>query len=140
MLEGHASTLTQEKTMTRPVQILCIIAATWLATPAAMAGTDVLKCTDPQGHVTLTDQPCESGATATRLVQDAGGTTTTAPLADTASGSAPRRHTLPVTDVSRPQRQAMDRPAPLSRDIATLKEARRALLLMDTRPTLAGLQ
>lgn len=124
--------------MTRPVQVLCIIAATWLAAPA-MAGNDILKCTDPQGHVTLTDQPCASNATMVRLMQDTG-VAAAAPVADAAP--APQRHVLPVVDIPRPllQRQIQDRQSPLARDIATLKAARRALMLMDARPTLAGLQ
>jgi hypothetical protein len=126
--------------MNRPVKLLSIIAAAWLASSAAMAGTDIVKCVDPQGHVTLTDQPCESGATATRLVQDGGVSSASAQQAD--APAVRQRHVLPVVDTPRQltQRQIMDRPAPLARDIATLQAARRALMLMDSRPTLAGLQ
>jgi hypothetical protein len=122
--------------MNRPVTLLSIIAAAWLAAPVAMAGNDIVKCVDPQGRVTLTDQPCESGASATRLVLDAG-----APVADAAP--APQRHVLPAAELPRPAAPypVAERPArPLARDVATLKAARRALMLMDSRPTLAGIQ
>jgi len=126
--------------MKRPVQMLSIIAAAWLAAPAAMAGSDIVKCTDAQGRVTLTDQPCESGATAVRVVQDAGvaGNNAQAAL------PAPQRHVLPAAELRHPawqQQPVTDRPAPLARDVATLKAARRAMMLMDgSRTSLAGLQ
>jgi hypothetical protein len=102
------------------------IAGAVLAAPAAMAagGNDIVKCVDSSGHVTLTDQPCEAGATTVRLDQD----------------SAPQRHVLPAADLRHEawKRPAAARPAPLSRDVATLKAARRMLMLQDARPRLAG--
>jgi hypothetical protein len=98
-----------------------------LAAPAAMAagGNDIVKCVDSSGHVTLTDQPCEAGATTVRLDQD-----------------TPQRHVLPAADLRHEswKRPAVARPAPLSRDVATLKAARRTLMLQDARPRLSGVE
>ena len=47
--------------MKRLASQLSLIIAALAATPAALAGSDILKCVDGAGHVTLTDQPCESG-------------------------------------------------------------------------------
>ena len=123
--------------MERPVRLLNIIAAAWLAAPAAMAA-DIMKCTDAQGRVTLTDQPCESGSKVVQVVAEAG------PVQAAAAPPAPQRHVLPAADLRYRswQRPSVERPAPLARDIATLKAARRALLLMEAPrgASLAGLQ
>jgi hypothetical protein len=128
--------------MTRQRKLLSIAAAAWLAAPAVMAGTDIVKCVDAHGRVTLTDQACDSGATATRLVAD---------MPDAAWPDAPparERHLVPAAQLRRQAayEQAWQPPhaaraAPLARDVATLKAARRALLLMEPpRTRLAGLQ
>ena len=111
--------------MKRPVRLLSMIAAVALAAPA-LAG-EVVKCVDSNGHVTLTDQPCASGSVATPVTRDAG------PL--------PQRHVLPAAELPRVtwKRPNLAAPAKLARDIATLKEARRMLMLQDARPRLAGL-
>ena len=49
------------------------------AAPAALAGSEILKCVDRAGNVTLTDQPCESGARATRMVSTAASAPAAAP-------------------------------------------------------------
>jgi hypothetical protein len=115
----------QENIMKRQIVWMSIAAAV-LAAPAVMAGgNDIVKCVDSSGHVTLTDQPCEAGAATVRLDQD----------------SAPQRHVLPAADLRHEtwKRPAVARPAPLSRDVATLKAARRMLMLQDAKPRLAGL-
>jgi hypothetical protein len=114
----------QENIMKRQLVWMSIAAAV-LAAPAAMAGgSDIVKCVDSSGHVTLTDQPCAAGATTVRLDQD----------------TPPQRHVLPAEDLRHEtwKRPAVARPAPLSRDVATLKAARRTLMLQDARPRLAG--
>lgn len=115
--------------MKRPVTLLSIIAATWLAAPVAMAGNDILKCVDAQGHVTLTDQPCEGGATTVRVSAYGGGTSSATSL----EAPPPQRHLLPVADLRQAswQRPLVEHTAPLARDVATLKAAKRALLLME---------
>jgi hypothetical protein len=115
--------------MKRPVKLLSIIAAAALSASVAapvMAGNEIVKCVDSAGHVTLTDQPCESGASTVKLSSET-------PL--------PNRHVVTPGELRHAswKRPQVDRPATLSRDIATLKEARRMLMLQETRPRLAGL-
>jgi hypothetical protein len=100
--------------------------STALATPAAMAGNEIVKCIDASGHITLTDQPCEAGNTTVKLSSET-------PL--------PQRHVVAPAELRREgwKRPQAVRPAPLSRDVATLKEARRTLMLNEARPRLAGL-
>ena len=137
--------------MKRLATQLSIVLAAIAATPAALAGSEVLKCVDVEGHVTLTDQPCESGARMTRLVAAsapqaaAEAETPVAAVAPQAS-AAQRYEAAPAL-----QRQQAWRPRlpaqsdrPLARDVATLKAARAQLLLIDSdrtqRPTLATIQ
>jgi len=112
--------------MKRPVRLLSIIAAAVLAAPA-LAG-EIVKCVDSDGHVTLTDQPCASGSASVPLARDTG-----APVRE--------RHVLPAADLPRVawKKPNLAAPVKLARDVATLKEARRMLMLQDARPRLAGL-
>jgi hypothetical protein len=109
--------------MKRPVRLLSIIAAAVLAAPA-LAG-EIVKCVDSNGHVTLTDQPCASGSASVPVSRD----------------TPPQRHVLPAAELPRVvwKKPNLTAPAKLARDIATLKEARRMLMLQDARPRLAGL-
>jgi hypothetical protein len=136
--------------MMRSISLINIFAAMALAAPAAMAGTDIVKCVDPDGRVTLTDQPCAAGATGVRLAQASMGADSSDNGQDNAqdkaqndvkSAVATRRHVLPAADVRQGpwHRPDLSRPAPLNQDVATLKAARRMLMLQDARPTLAGL-
>jgi hypothetical protein len=111
--------------MKRPVRLLSIIAAAVLAAPA-LAG-EVVKCVDSNGHVTLTDQPCASGSATMPASRD--------------TGAPPQRHVLSAGELPHVtwKRPNLAAPVKLARDIATLKEARRMLLLQDARPRLAGL-
>ena len=122
-----------------------------MAASAAYAGSDIVKCVDPSGHVTLTDEPCRDGA-ATLLV----------PASDnSAPAAAPEDPpaTIPaVTRVTTTERVAatprvrrdtwVKKAAPdrmLARDVATLKAAYSSMQLMDSnassarRTRLAGL-
>jgi hypothetical protein len=120
--------------------MLSMIAAAALsacvATPVAMAGNEIVKCVDTSGQVTLTDQPCETGAATVRLTNE---TTATAP--PSAPSTATERHVLPAAQLRHEvwKRPQVAHAAPLSRDVATLKAARRMLMLQETRPRLAGL-
>jgi len=109
--------------MKRPVKLLSMLAAMVLAAPAAMAN-DVVKCVDANGHVTLTDQPCATGAATVRLGDE-----------------ALQRHVLPAAELRHQawKRPDLARPAALARDVATLKAAHRTLLMQDARPRLDGL-
>jgi hypothetical protein len=134
-----------ELAMKRLASQLTLVFAAVAAAPAALAGSEILKCVDAAGHVTLTDQPCESGAQATRLVSNAG--SENAPEAAETQMPAVQRyeapHALQRQQAWRPrvaQVQAQ-RDRPLARDVATLKAARAQLLLSDAdrhaRPILA---
>ena len=113
--------------MKRPVRLLSIIAAAVLAAPA-LAG-EIVKCVDSNGHVTLTDQPCATGTATMRVARATG-------------APPPQRHVLPAADLPQVawKKTNLVAPVKLARDIATLKEARRMLMLQDARPRLAGLQ
>jgi hypothetical protein len=128
------------------IQLTLVLAAI-AAPPAALAGSEILKCVDAGGHVTLTDQPCESGAHATRLVSAAASENPSPlPAAGEAQPLAVQRYEAPPALLRqqnwRPKVAQRDRP--LARDVATLKAARAQLLLIDAdrhaRPTLATIQ
>jgi len=119
------------------------------AAPAALAGSEVLKCVDSAGNVTLTDQPCESGARATRML--VGSPAAPAPvenadLADAAPAAGQDAHPLQRFAASARMQQQHDwrprmppRDRPLARDVATLKAARAQLLLSDSdRPLITS--
>jgi hypothetical protein len=101
-----------------------------------MAGNEIVKCIDASGHVTLTDQPCEAGTATVRLASENSATPAPAPAI-----GQPQRHVLPAAELHRQawRQPPVVRAAPLSRDVATLKAARRMLMLQETRPRLAGL-
>ncbi|QOY93163.1 DUF4124 domain-containing protein [Massilia sp. UMI-21] len=108
---------------------LCLsMLAAALAGAPAHAGSDIVKCVDSAGHITLTDQPCDSGATMVRVVTSA---------VDQA-GTRAEPHPLAVEHGALPPRALPRRPAaprvkakPLMRDVATLKAAHAQFLLMD---------
>ena len=135
---------------------LCLMLAAVAAAPAALAGTEVLKCVDSAGHVTLTDQPCAGAARVTRMsfgsssesASQGGSGSTSA----TASGSGVEPQPVPLQRYAatprmqqqhdwRPRMPARDRP--LARDVATLKAARAQMMLLDAdrqqQPQLATL-
>jgi hypothetical protein len=127
---AHYGHIDKEIIMKRPSRLMSMIAAAALSAavaPAALAGNDIVKCVDASGHITLTDQPCESGASTVKL----SGETPLPPQRQVRASAELRQAAWKPAQVVRP--------APLSRDIATLKEARRTLMLSETRPRLAGL-
>ena len=119
------------------------------AAPAALAGSEILKCVDGAGNVTLTDQPCESGARATRMTlaspspsgspaaQDADPAIVDAtPAADAHPMAVQRFAASPRMQQQHDWRPRMPpRDRPLARDVATLKAARAQLLLSDADRT-----
>jgi hypothetical protein len=122
--------------MKRQACLLSLIVAALAAPPGVLAGSDIVKCVDQAGHLTLTDQPCTAGAATVRL--------STEPAAESAAPSAMADVEAPPLSVEHlPRRQPMLRPGgwktpaagpakPLARDVATLKAARVQLLLMDS--------
>lgn len=125
---------------------LSLTLAALAAAPAALAGSEILKCVDGAGNVTLTDQPCESGARATRMT--VGAAAAPAPVqdayADDGAAAAEHPHAASLQRFAatprmqqqhdwRPRMPPRDRP--LARDVATLKAARAQLLLSDADRT-----
>ncbi len=126
--------------MKRPACKLSLILACALAAPVALAGSEIVKCIDSTGHVTLTDQPCGIGMTTVRLASD--------PASGSPGQAAPypllaERDTVPPPHFAR-HGTARERlkARPLARDVATLKEARARFLLEISAPRaqLAGLE
>ena len=122
--------------MKRLASRLSLMLAALAVMPAALAGSEILKCVDSSGHVTLTDRPCTDGAQATRLAISA------TPDADAGQTAGPATQPQPVsvqryeppqpilrTPEWRPRVARRDRP--LASDVATLKAARAQLLLSD---------
>ncbi len=96
--------------------------------PCCFAGADIVKCVGADGHVTLTDQPCQGGERSVALL--AGGEAGNAPAAAPTVASTLRtaRERLSAGGLRR-----LDPPSrSLARDVATLKAARRAMQLMDS--------
>lgn len=116
--------------MMRSITLINILAALAVAAPAAMAG-NIVKCVAPDGHVTLTDQPCAGGASTVQLEQAQG-----------KDGAMPQaqHHVLPAAELRQGawRKPDLSRPVPLKRDVATLKAARRTLMLQDAKPRLAA--
>jgi len=126
--------------MKRHLCVSILVAA--LAAPAVEAGTDIVKCVDGEGRITLTDQPCDSGTTTVRLASMPAEESTTrvepyplvAEHATLPPPSAQRRQVVPRIQYVKAK--------PMMRDVATLKAARAQFLLMDagaSRQTLATL-
>lgn len=122
--------------------LYCSILVAALAAPAASpayAGADIVKCVDGAGRVTLTDQPCENGATMVRLANT--------PADEGIARAEPHplaveQGTLPPAPQLRRQPAPRAKAKPMTRDVATLKAARAQLLLMDAgagKQTLATL-
>jgi hypothetical protein len=125
--------------MKRPVKLLSMIAAAALSAavvaPVAMAGNEIVKCVTADGHVTLTDQPCDTGSATVRLSGE------TPQQSQQQWQQQPQRHVVTSAELRHAgwKRPQVVRAAPLSRDVATLKAARRMMMLQETRPRLAGL-
>jgi len=110
------------------ITLMNLVAALVVAAPAAMAG-DIVKCVEPDGHITLTDQPCAVGASTVHLDGDRSEPVPTL-----------QRHVLPAAQLHQGawRRPDLSKPLPLTRDVATLKAARRTLLMLDAKPRLAA--
>jgi hypothetical protein len=109
------------QTATRPI----LFSAALLLCAPAFAGADIFKCTGADGHVTLTDRPCDGAAEATVLVA----------AAETAPAAVDRPARPYAAGVLLPRRQPAYKPVPpsriMARDVATLKAARITMQLLD---------
>lgn len=126
----------------RACQFSLILAAA-VAAPAALAGSDINKCVDRVGHITLTDQPCPPGTSGQRMVlqegySGAGGSTGSGgPEDEPGRPLAPAVEHFPAPATLAPQHRwkpaaPAKKPPRMSRDAATLKAARMQLLLLDS--------
>jgi hypothetical protein len=119
---------------------LLLLAATTMAAPVAFSETSIVKCVDDEGRVTLTDRPCEAGATTVRMASEPANDGVTRvrayPLVADATVLPPPRLAQRVY-VPAPRAAAKL----LASDVATLKAARAQFVLSDVHstPALAGL-
>lgn len=112
--------------MMRNACLFALIGAA-LAASFGAAGADIIKCVDREGHVTLTDQPCEPGAATVLLPGQAQG-----------RQDPPERYPTPPLQPTQPapgsralRAGSAGHRAPLARDVTTLQAARAQLLLID---------
>lgn len=118
--------------MKRHLCLSLIIAATTFTTPGAFAGSDIVKCVDGAGHVTLTDQACDGGTATVRLASSG-------PVPEEAARAEPHplaadHIALPPPPVHRHHLAPRVKVKPMMRDVATLKEARAHFLMLDSAP------
>jgi hypothetical protein len=134
--------------MKRGVCKLSIVLAALAAAPAAWAEAEIVKCVAPDGHVTLTDQPCPAGSSVSRLESGMSGSSGAAGSTSSGGGTTPAiehypaPHVLPRAPARTPSGKKAEprRVSALTRDVATLKEAHAQLLLLEaaSRPNLAA--
>ena len=115
--------------MNRQTAARSLLVTSLILAPFCFAGTDIVKCVSANGHTTLTDQPCQEGERSETVIAGS-------PASDEGSTSAPAaaqpaaRDRLPA--LARATLARLDPPSrSLARDVATLKAARRTMLLMD---------
>ena len=140
--------------MKRHICQLALLAVTTMAAPVAFSETSIVKCVDDAGRVTLTDRPCEAGATTVRMAGEPANDGVTRVPAHPLAAEA---NVLPLPRVSQRESQresqSMSQRAsprisqrirvpmthvaarPLASDIATLKAARAQFMLSDVRST-----
>jgi hypothetical protein len=131
--------------MERGVWKLSILLAALAAAPAAWSG-EIVKCVAPDGHVTLTDQPCPAGSAVTHLDTGPSGPYGASGTQGATGTGGPAIEHFPAPQAVPPARRAPSgkkqapRKVALTGDIATLKEAHAQLMLFDAaaRPRLAA--
>lgn len=139
--------------MKRQARQLSLIIAALTFAPAALAGSEIVKCIDGAGHVTLTDQPCSGNATSVRLAPTpliiaesvaVGGALTEpeaeAEMAPPQLASVERHTTRSLLRQASWKTPAAPRSRPLASDVATLKAARLQMIMLDSarrQPALA---
>ena len=117
--------------MNRQTAARSLLLASLILAPFCFAGTDIVKCVGANGRVTLTDQPCQGGERSETVL--AGGRSADEDSTPS-SAAAPARRLAPerLPALARATLARLDPPSrSLARDVATLKAARRTMLLMD---------
>lgn len=124
-----------------------------VAGPVGLAQADIVKCTDKDGHVTLTDMPCENPVLVVRTDEsgspvpdgntdwDANADPATVEATDTRVVNGVTRITLTPDEFGPRSRRAayarMSRPEPsriFVTDTATLRAAHDTLAILDAEP------
>lgn len=112
-----------------------IILAGMLATSAVSAGTEIVKCVDQDGKVTLTDAACPADAKTAVVFAGSNEPATAPPSGEPPAfmADAAERYTVPrIARRALPVVKPMSASGALSRDVATLKAARQNLRLLDS--------
>lgn len=115
----------------RAVRHTILIAGMMLAS-GTFAASDVLKCTDSSGHITLTDQPCPASAGQVVLAGSADATADEAAAPAVQGATRYQLTSLPPAPRLRATGAAQPPGRALAQDVATLKQARRTLLMLDS--------
>ncbi len=100
--------------------------------PSALAATDIVKCVSADGHVTLTDEACQSNERSVTMLAatEEADPALAAPAGVIAAARAPRPRAHPA--IVHDTFTRLDPPSrAMARDVLTLKAARQAMQLMD---------
>ncbi len=116
--------------MNRQTAARSLLVTSLILAPFCHAGTEIVKCVGANGRVTLTDQPCQGGERSEIVLPGS-----PAGNEDSALAPLPAQGAAPAQQMAREHQSAPARLDPpgrsLARDVATLKAARRTMLLMD---------
>jgi hypothetical protein len=116
--------------MNHPSLSRAIFLAGMVFASGAIAGTDINKCVSPSGSVTLTDEPCPSGARTVKVFATAAENDEPAAAGEMAVRPTVERFTLRVPiRYGASMRSAPSRGLP--QDVSTLKAARLNMHLFD---------
>lgn len=112
-----------------------LVFASIVVANGAAAGSDVHKCIDPSGHVTLTDEACPSNSSTVKIISGAADSIDTT----TSAGHAEPASTYAMARTSRfASLYVAPRPRGMALDVAMLKQARAKLHLQDSAPRALG--
>ncbi len=121
--------------MNRTTIIRTLILAGVVFSSAVSAGTEIVKCIDQDGHVTLTDAICPATAKVAVMVAGSNEPGDSPMIGDMPEieSTAAERYSMPrVAKRELPAVKAQPARGALARDVATLKAARANLSLFDS--------
>ena len=121
--------------MKRIALIRSFLLAGVILSQSVSAGTDIIKCVDAQGNVTLTDAACPGNAKAAVLVAGSDQTEAAPVIGDMPEieSVAAERYSMPrIARRELPPLKPQSAMRPMARDVATLKAARANLMLLDS--------